>query len=94
METKEKSQTEFILVHDIEWIDQFVDKKRKSWILGVAETLKQISNTHKLPTIEVRSKNCGSTFSTAFSVKAINLFKEELKQHPEKFANGRIKRYL
>ena len=93
METKETTQTKFLLVYEIDWIDKFVDKTRKSWILGVTDTLKSISSKHQLPVIQVKSKTCSRTFSTAFSLEAINLFKEQLEQHPEKFNNGRIKRY-
>ena len=93
MKTKETTQTKFLLVYEIDWIDKFVDKTRKSLILGVTDTLKSISSKHQLPVIQVKSKTCSSTFSTAFSLEAINLFKEQLEQHPEKFNNGRIKRY-
>ena len=30
METKETTQTKFLLVYEIDWIDKFVDKTRKS----------------------------------------------------------------
>ena len=93
METKETTQTKFLLVKEIDWIGKFVDKTRKSWIVGVSDTLKGISSKHQLPINQVKSTSSSSGFATGFSLEAIHILKEQLEQHPEKFNNGRIKRY-
>ena len=90
MKTKETTQTQFLFIQDIDWIGQFVDKTRKSWILGVKATLKNISSIYQLPTIEIKSKNYSSGFVTAFSIEAINILKEKMEQNPENFINGRM----
>ena len=90
METKETTQTQFLFVQDIDWIGQFVDKTRKTWASSVRNTLTTISSTYKLPTAQIRSKNCSSKFTTAFSIETINILKEKMEQRPENFINGRM----
>ena len=90
---KTESQREFLPVNQIEWLGNYIDKKRKAWAVGVIQTLTSISNKHKLPMSQVKSTSSSSKLSPAFSLEAINLFKEQLESHPENFNNGRIKLY-
>ena len=85
-----KQQPQFLLVNDIEWIDNFVDKRRKTWASSVRSTLNTISSMYKLPTSQVKSKSCSSIFSTAFSIEAINILKDKMEKHPDHFINGRM----
>ena len=90
IEPKEKVQSKFLVVNDIEWIGNFVDKNRQTWTAAVRKTLTTISSMHKLPISHVKSKSCSSTFSTAFSIEAINILKEKMEKHPEHFVQGRM----
>ena len=89
---KQNTQYEYMIVQEIDWLGKFVDKTRKTWAPSVKGTLTNISKSHKLPTIEVKSPACPSTFTTAFSTEAINILKEKMEKHPENFANGRMLR--
>ena len=90
VETNEQTQTKFLLVQDIEWLGKFVDKKRKTWMFSVRHSLTTISNKHKLPTAEIKSKSCSSIFATAYSIEAVSILKEQMENNPKNFVNGRM----
>ena len=82
------NEMQFLAVVDIDWINQFVDTTRLTWKAHIQKTLEKISTANQLPTKIIKNKR--GKMVLGYSIEAINLLKEKMEKHPERFDNGRM----
>lgn len=86
------SNDQFLAVADLDWLDAFVDKSRKTWHYNVGATLRSISSIYALPmtTLKSKGRNRNTNFTIGYSLEAVAILKEKMEKHPHNFDNGRM----